>query len=151
MWLTINMKKQLLLILITTLSLGLYSQSINELIKQNHAANGDELVIIKEITDSITVVDGKEFIKVLTNKGELYLVANKKWVVGDTLQLENSASKDSTNILEAEKRKAEQAKIDTITLEEKHKQEQTLYKVIGIILIGIISLLILYRRFRADK
>ena len=151
MWLTINMKKQLLLILITTLSLGLYSQSINELIKQNHAANGDELVIIKEITDSITVVDVKEFIKLLTNKGELYLVANKKWVVGDTLQLENSASKDSTNILEAEKRKAEQAKIDTITLEEKHKQEQTLYKVIGIILIGIISLLILYRRFRADK
>jgi len=145
------MKKYVLFILITTLSLGLYSQTINELIKQNHAPNGDELVIIKEITDSITVVDGKEFIKVLTNKGELYLVASKKWVVGDTLQLENSASKDSTNILEAEKRKLEQTKIDAITLEEKQQQEQNFYKIIGIVLIIIVSSIILYRRFRLNK
>lgn len=49
--------------------------------------NSNKAIIIKLTKDTTTIKD-RRFVKVYTNRGELYLLDNNTWLEGDTLELE---------------------------------------------------------------
>lgn len=70
--------------LITLITIVLFNTQCN---KPQEPVKGDTCIIVTITADS-TLIDNKPFIRVITNKGELYLTQLKTWVIGDTLQLQ---------------------------------------------------------------
>ena len=85
-----------------------------------------------------------------TNKfKEAYSYQLKYQILNDSVFNGNNSKKlnDITNNFEAEKREAEQSKLDAIAVEEKQKQLIIIYAIAGVLLIVIIFSILLYRRF----
>lgn len=59
----------------------LYPKEDNKQLKENQ-------VVIRKITTDTINISGKRFVRVLTNRAEIYLLGTKIWIKGDTLELE---------------------------------------------------------------